>query len=87
MYKSPTDKVGVENKYGSSLHLRIDNWGKTATMCASKDGIEWDVICENIDIADIHHNKLGEFISLRPGLCSFGAGEAQFHEFSYTPID
>ncbi len=87
VYKSPIDKVEVENKYGSSLHLRIDNWGTTATMCASKDGIEWDVICENIDIADIHHNKLGEFISLRPGLCSFGAGEAQFHEFSYTPID
>ncbi|MBR6746149.1 MAG: hypothetical protein IKL83_02100 [Muribaculaceae bacterium] len=46
MYKSPTDKVEVENKYGSSLHLRIDNWGKTATLCASKDGIEWDAICE-----------------------------------------
>ena len=86
IHKSAASKDEILNKFGESLRLRLENKGKTLTMSASKDGKEWVVIYENLDIANMHHNKLGDFISLRPALCSIGEGETQFHEFIYKPI-
>ena len=86
IHKSASSKDEILNKFGESLRLRLENKGKTLTMSASKDGNEWVVIYENLDISNMHHNKLGDFISLRPALCSIGEGEAKFHEFIYKPI-
>lgn len=87
IYKSATEKEEIPNKFGRSLHLKLENDGTKLNILASADGKNWEMISEGIDIKDMHHNKLGDFVSLRPTLCSTGDDAAKFHHFIYTPAE
>lgn len=87
IYKNATDVEQIPNKFGRSVYLKLENGGEKLNVLASADGKKWEMISEGIDIKDMHHNKLGDFISLRPALCSTGEDEAKFHYFNYTPSE
>lgn len=87
IYKNATDVEQIPNKFGRSVYLKLENGGEKLNVLASADGKKWEMLSEGIDIKDMHHNKLGDFISLRPALCSTGEDEAKFQYFNYTPSE
>ena len=87
IYKNANETEQIPNKFGRTVYLKLENGGTTLNVLASADGKEWEMISEGIDIKDMHHNKLGDFVSLRPTLCSTGEDEAKFHYFTYTPAE
>ena len=87
IYKNANETEQIPNKFGRTVYLKLENGGTTLNVLASADGKQWETISEGIDIKDMHHNKLGDFVSLRPTLCSTGEDEAKFHYFTYTPAE
>ncbi len=73
----------VQNKLGKKFFLKILNQGNICTFSASKDGKNWIILAQNIDVSSMHHNNYGGFYALRAALVSSGKGNAQFRQFRY----
>ena len=86
IYKSATEKEEQPNTLGRTLRIRLLNHATTLDILVSRDGTDWQTLAQGINISEFHHNRLGDFLALRPVLCSMGSGEAQFRDFSYSPI-
>ena len=83
VYKNATEKTEVKNNFGKHFFLKIHNQGNICKMFASKDGIKWQLLAENIDVSKMHHNTYLGFYALRIGLFSSGKGQAEFKNFKY----
>jgi beta-xylosidase len=70
---------------GTAARLKIRNDGNEVTfLFAGEDGA-FTPLWESLDVSGVHHNVLGGFISLRPGLMAAGGGVAAFRRFVYRP--
>ncbi len=83
IYSTPEKKFSLANRLGKRFFLKIQNQGNTCTFSASKNGNNWTVLAEGIDVSQMHHNNYGGFYALRPALVSAGKGKAQFKDFRY----
>ena len=68
------------------FHVRLENHSGSLDILLSSDGKQWIPIRRNMDISQMHHNNLREFLALRPALVSVGEGDARFDYFNYTPL-
>ncbi|PTQ93652.1 beta-xylosidase [Mucilaginibacter yixingensis] len=83
IYKNADEQLKLPNKFGKQFFLKIHNHGNTCNFFASKDGNNWQLLAENINVADMNHNKYHGFYALRIGLMSAGKGQARFKQFRY----
>ncbi|POY39198.1 beta-xylosidase [Solitalea longa] len=74
------------NVIKNHVFLRLKNFNNVVDMFYSLDGLKWNKIENSLEVSGLHHNALGEFLSLRIGLCSIGEGSVKFKNFKYTPI-
>lgn len=86
IYKSATVMEEYPNTCGKVSHLRLENSEGQFSVFTSRDGSKWTPLVTGIDITGLHHNNLGDFIALRPALCSIGKGKAKFLDFRYVPL-
>ncbi len=82
-WQFPTEK-GVINRH---VFLRLKNMNSTVDMYYSVNGEDWTKIENSIEVSDYDHNVLGQFLSLRIGLCAMGDGTVRFKNFMYTPVN
>jgi beta-xylosidase len=52
----------------------------------SEDGQTWHKYPWGFDMQGYHHNTLGGFLSLRPGIFAGGEGEAKITNFTYRNL-
>lgn len=83
VYKSATDFIEVKNKIGKHFIAKIVNKGNSVAISVSKDGINWNVLADNIDVSQMNHNVYKGFYALRPSIVSMGKGTAKFDYFKY----
>ena len=69
------------------LHLKLENRRHIVTMRYSIDGATWTKHPWQFEVSGVHHNVLGDFLSLRPALYACGAGAVRFREFRYRALD
>ncbi|MBN2524482.1 MAG: family 43 glycosylhydrolase [Bacteroidales bacterium] len=81
-WQFPTEKK-VINKH---VFIRLKNVHNIIDMYYSIDGEDWIKIENSLEVSSYHHNVLGDFLSLRIGLCSMGVGQVRFRNFIYKPI-
>ena len=77
-----TEKGVIKNH----VFLRLKNIDNSVDMYYSLDGKKWIKIRNSFETSGYNHNALGEFLSVRIGLCSMGDGTVRFKNFIYTPI-
>ncbi len=69
------------------VSLRLRNVQGRCEAAISTDGRKtWTVIADDIDAAGLHHNRYGQFLSLRIALLAAGEGSQQFARFTYTAL-
>lgn len=83
IHTNAAQKQLMPNPLGHRFHLRLATDSNSLTVSVSADGIHWLTVASGINVADFHHNSLGEFLALRPALCSLGGGTARFQNFKY----
>ena len=83
IYKDANTSFDLPNKIGKDFFLRILNQGNNCTFSASKEGKNWTILAENIDVSELHHNNYNGFYALRIALISAGKGKAGFKNFIY----
>ncbi|MBN1414231.1 MAG: family 43 glycosylhydrolase [Bacteroidales bacterium] len=81
-WQFPTEKEVIDNH----VYLRLKNMNNTVDMYYSIDGAAWIKIENSVEVSAYHHNVLSDFLSLRIGLVSLGAGKVKFKNFKYEPI-
>ncbi len=84
IYANAEKNHKVPHTFGKRFSLKISNQGNTCTFWASKDGNNWTMLAEGIDVSQMHHNNYGGFYALRPTLVSAGKGKSSFRNFRYT---
>jgi xylan 1,4-beta-xylosidase len=77
-----TEKKVIKNH----VFLRLKNINNTVDLYYSTDGVKWNKIESSLEVSGKHHNVLGEFLSLRIGLCSVGKGKVAFKGFKYESL-
>ena len=83
IHTNAAQKQLMPNPLGHRFHLRLATDSSSLTVSVSADGIHWLTVASGINVADFHHNNLGDFLALRPALCSLGGGTARFQNFKY----
>ncbi|MFT3738081.1 MAG: family 43 glycosylhydrolase [Breznakibacter sp.] len=83
IYKDAANPFTIPNKLGKRFFLKILNQGNNCTFSASKEGSNWTVLAEKVDVSGMHHNNFFGFYALRPTLISAGKGNVQFRDFRY----
>ncbi|MGN1374985.1 MAG: family 43 glycosylhydrolase [Prevotella sp.] len=73
----------VKCKTSKSCYIRLSNLGNKLTAQTSYNGKTWQTLCEELDLADMNHNKQRGFLALRPGLMVMGEGTGEFMDFRY----
>jgi xylan 1,4-beta-xylosidase len=69
------------------LHLKLENDRHIVTMRYSVDGETWTKHSWQFELSGVHHNVLGDFLSLRPALYACGEGAVRFRDFRYRALD
>ena len=72
---------------GGRLWLRVTNDRHVLTIHHSRDGRTWQKYGVQMEVSGYHHNTVGKFLSLRPGLYAAGNGRVRFHGFRYRALD
>ena len=75
--------LGAQNTDGQCW-FRILNDCNKATVWASKDGNDWQVMMKDVDVSTYHHNVYKGFFALRPAY--FLAGDAKLESFDYKAL-
>ena len=83
MHKDAETSFELPHQFGKRFFLKILNRGNSCTFSASKDGQNWTVLAENMDVSELHHNNYKGFYALRIALVSTGKGKAAFKNFKY----
>jgi xylan 1,4-beta-xylosidase len=81
-WQFPTEK----DKIDKHVFLRLENNDNTVNMFYSVEGAKWIKIENSLEVSAYHHNVLGDFLSLRIGLCAMGEGKVRFKNFIYEPV-
>ena len=77
------DYNAVPRPSGDTVYLRLVNDHHDLTMYYSGDGVNWTQHELQMDVAGLHHNVGGGFLSLRPALYAAGQGEVRFRNLLY----
>ena len=72
---------------GGRLWIRVTNDHHIVTFHTSRDGRQWDKYGVQMEVSGYHHNTVGNFLSLRPGLYATGDGRVRFRDFRYRALD
>lgn len=83
VHKDAGTSFELPHQFGNRFFLKILNRGNSCTFSASKDGQNWTVLAENVDVSELHHNNYKGFYALRIALVSTGKGKAAFKNFKY----
>lgn len=83
VHKDAETSFELPHQFGKRFFLKILNRGNSCTFSASKDGQNWTVLAENMDVSELHHNNYKGFYALRIALVSTGKGKAAFKNFKY----
>ena len=86
VYSGAKEVRKVECAFPGKFRARIRNVENRVDIAVSRDGQEWTVLAEGMDVSALNHNRCGGFLSLRAGLLSAGAGRAGFGWFRYRPL-
>ena len=65
--------------------LRIVNDDQELDFYLRMPDQPWTRTPESAEISGMHHNVIGGFLDVRPALCAWGAGNANFRNFRYWP--
>lgn len=68
------------------LWVRLRNYDNIISGWYSIDGKTWHKYPWGFDMQGYHHNTLGEFLSLRPGIYAGGEGEVHVTDFTYRTL-
>ncbi len=78
----------MPNRWGSRMSLRITCRNNHAQLAVSTDKRKtWQTIANDVDVSQLHHNRHGQFLSLRIGLLTAGSGRTTFGQFNYKNLD
>lgn len=83
IYRDAENTLKIAHKFGRRFLLKILNQGNTCTFSASKDGNNWTVLAQQVDVSQMHHNNFKGFFALRPCLVATGKGNVRFRNFRY----
>ena len=83
IYKNAEDSYTVPHKFGKHVFLQIINQNNRCKFLASKDKLNWELLAEDIDVSQMHHNNYKGFFALRVCLLSMGKGKSVFADFRY----
>ncbi|WP_407353703.1 family 43 glycosylhydrolase [Luteimonas sp. R10] len=72
---------------GGRLWLRLTHDHHVLTIHHSRDGRTWEKYGVQMEVSGYHHNTVGKFLSLRPGIYAAGDGRVRFHDFRYRALD
>lgn len=72
---------------GGPLWLRMSYRDQILTIHHSRDGKDWTQYGVQMELSGYHHNTVGEFLSLRPGIYAAGDGRVRFLEARYRALD
>ena len=86
IYRDANNSVSVPNTIGRHFYVRLENRCNRLNIYVSKDRYQWQTLSDDINISEFHHNKYGEFLSLRPALYVSGSGKAMFSHVQYDCI-
>jgi xylan 1,4-beta-xylosidase len=81
-WQFPSEKNVIKNH----VFLRLENINNIVNMYYSRDGEKWNKVETSLEVSSYHHNALGDFLSLRLGLCSMGNGKVRFKNFQYKAL-
>jgi xylan 1,4-beta-xylosidase len=70
----------------SRVAIRIRNDRNIVTFFYSHDGKTWVQHPWQLDVSGMHHNVLGGFLSLKPGIYSAGQGSIRIEDFTYRAL-
>jgi len=73
------------NELGSHFFVKIVNTRNICDILVSDDKRNWKTIYPQLNVSELHHNKYGDFLALRPCLMAAGSAEVKFNEFVYKP--
>jgi len=86
IYSTAENTRSIPNTFGKHFLVKILNQGNNCTFFASKDGNDWSVLAQNVDVSQMHHNNYKGFYALRPALVSMGKGKSHFKDFHYQSV-
>ncbi|NZA25806.1 family 43 glycosylhydrolase [Luteimonas sp. SJ-92] len=72
---------------GGRLWLRLTHDRHVLTIHHSRDGRNWEKYGVQMEVSGYHHNTVGRFLSLRPGIYAAGDGRVRFHAYRYRALD
>lgn len=82
------DSETLPNAHGRRMSVRLTNRQNHVQLAVSTDGRKtWHTLANDVDATQLHHNKYGQFLSLRIGLLSAGSGATTFSHFTYRSLD
>ncbi|MFB6342054.1 family 43 glycosylhydrolase [Saccharicrinis sp. FJH62] len=86
VYNRQNAKIREPNTLGNHGYLKILNDENEISFYFSGDGQIWTKVERSIDATGFNHNVFGGFMSLRPGIYSYGTGDTTFDNFTYTKL-
>lgn len=82
----PKVPIAVDADGKCRLHLRLRNTENIISGWYSTDGKEWHHYPWAFDMQGFHHNTLGGFLSVRPGIYAGGNGTATITNLTYRRL-
>jgi beta-xylosidase len=86
VYENADKQTSYHNAIGKKFFLKIINRSNLCEIQVSKNGTDWDTLIADLNLSDMHHNKLRGFFALRPGLVALGNSDISFDNFNYRPL-
>jgi xylan 1,4-beta-xylosidase len=70
----------------STVHIRVKNDQHNVTFHYSLDEKNWVQHSWQLEVSGLHHNVVGGFLSLQPGVYCAGAGVVTLRDFKYRAL-
>ena len=70
----------------SRVQIRLRNEHHDVTLHYRQEGQDWVQHPWQMEVSGMHHNVLGGFLSLRPGVYSCGRGSVRLRDFRYRAL-
>lgn len=85
-HKEPAVEIPVSEDGKCRLHIRLRNTDNIINGWYSVDGRQWHHYPWAFDMQGYHHNTLGGFLSVRPGIYAGGDGKATVTDLTYRRL-
>lgn len=76
----------INARKGCAIRIR-NRRGKAEFAVSTDNRRTWQVLSSLLDASTLHHNRYGQFLSLRVALLAAGPGTTQFARFTYKALD